>query len=171
MPSGRNSAPLSGASADQHLQRPRTRQLHARLELYLTELVYDLLRIDYPLCRQILNWQKEELRGLLHCVDAQAAACDPRAGLKPASHRPVKKTTLGAARDVEDVFHFDCGICATIHYFFVRAIARDGFFCSHVAQEQQAGGRMTISTLILVLLLTFGAACALDRLARSLRML
>jgi hypothetical protein len=30
---------------------------------------------------------------------------------------------------------------------------------------------MTISTLILVLLLTFGAACALDRLARSLRML
>ena len=27
----------------------------ARLELYLTELVYDLLRIDYPLCRQILR--------------------------------------------------------------------------------------------------------------------
>ena len=64
---------------------------HARLELYLTELVYDLLRIDYPLCRQILNWQKEELRGLLHCVDAQAAACDPRAGSKSASHRPVKR--------------------------------------------------------------------------------
>ena len=115
-----------------------------------------------------LNWQKEELPGLLHCIDAHAAACDPSAGLKLTVQQ---KATLGAARDVEDVFHFDCGICATIHYFFVRAIARDGFFCSHVAQEQQAGGRMTISTLILVLLLTFGAACALDRLARSLRML
>ena len=110
-----------------------------------------------------LNWQKEELPGLLHCIDAHAAASLPVT--------VQQKAALGAARDVEDVFHFDCGICATIHYFFVRAIARDGFFCSHVAQEQQAGGRMTISTLILVLLLTFGAACALDRLARSLRML
>ena len=29
------------------------------------------------------------------------------------------------------------------------------------------GGRMSISTLILILLLTFGMACAVDRLVRS----
>jgi hypothetical protein len=34
-------------------------------------------------------------------------------------------------------------------------------------RDNMQGGRMSISTLILILLLTFGAACALDRFARA----
>jgi hypothetical protein len=61
-----------------------------------------------------------------------------------------------------------CGIFATISSFFVEATMRGGFFCISVAWGQHAGGRMTVSTLILILLLTFAAAGALERLRSTL---
>jgi uncharacterized membrane protein YqjE len=46
----------------------------------------------------------------------------------------------------------------------------DEFSILLLPKDNIQGAIMTISTLILVLLLTFGAACALDRLARSHRL-
>jgi hypothetical protein len=61
-----------------------------------------------------------------------------------------------------------CGIIATISSFFVEATSGAGFsvFLSH--EDNMQGGRMTVSTLILILLLTFAAAGALERLRSTL---
>jgi len=55
--------------------------------------------------------------------------------------------------------------------FFADATVQDGFSFICRAGTTGTGGRMTISTLILILLLTFGVACVLDRFARSLQLL
>jgi hypothetical protein len=48
--------------------------------------------------------------------------------------------------------------------FSPKAIMRNGFSVS-LSRGDNTQGRMRISALILVLLLTFGVACALDRFA------
>jgi hypothetical protein len=48
--------------------------------------------------------------------------------------------------------------------FFAEATMRDEFSFSLSHGDNMQGGRMTVSTLVLILLLTFGAAGALERL-------
>ena len=38
-----------------------------------------------------------------------------------------------------------CGVCATIIYYFTKAIMRDRFFCSLSRRDKSKGGRMSIS--------------------------
>ena len=61
-----------------------------------------------------------------------------------------------------------CGIFATISSFFAEATMRDEFSFSLSHGDNMQGGRMTVSTLVLILLLTFGAAGALERLRSTL---
>ena len=69
-------------------------------------------------------------------------------------------------KGAEGVFHFGCGIFATISSFFAQAALRDGFSSPCRAGTACRGPHEHLD-IDFDLLLTFGAACALDRFARA----
>jgi hypothetical protein len=65
------------------------------------------------------------------------------------------------------VFHFHCGIFATVSSFFTEVTLPDEFLALLSRRNNMQGGRMSVSTLFLILLMTFVVACALDRFFQS----
>ena len=64
-------------------------------------------------------------------------------------------------------FEFHCGIFATVSSFFTEATLMDEFLALLSRRNNMQGGRMSVSTLFLILLMTFVVACALDRFFQS----
>jgi hypothetical protein len=72
------------------------------------------------------------------------------------------------AREHTRAFHRSLWDFCNDQFFFVEAISPAGFPVSLSHGYNMQGGRMTVSTLILILLLTFTGAGALERLRSTL---